>query len=153
MITMQDNNRNIYQAARRSAGLTQERAAEMLGVSVESLRAYETGIRIPPTDVVELMVICYDAQHLAYQHLRLASEMGRRIIPETGDLPLPQAAMQLINRIYAFADSRQDRALLKIAEDGKISAKERPQFDSILDELQGIVSAALALQCAQAKRT
>ncbi len=39
---------NIYKTTRRAAGLTQESAAEWIGVSVESLRAYETGRRIPP---------------------------------------------------------------------------------------------------------
>lgn len=41
--------RNIYKTARRAAGMTQEAAAERLGISVESVRAYETGQRIPPT--------------------------------------------------------------------------------------------------------
>lgn len=45
--------------------MTQEVAAEHLNISVESIRAYETNWR-----VVESMVICYNAQHLAYQHLQ-----------------------------------------------------------------------------------
>ena len=40
--------RNIYKAARRAAGFTQERASELLGVSVRSLADYETGQRLPP---------------------------------------------------------------------------------------------------------
>lgn len=42
---MQNDTRNIYKRARRAAGYTQEAAAEMLNVSVESLRAYETDRR------------------------------------------------------------------------------------------------------------
>ena len=42
---MPEECRNIYKKARRSAGLTQEAAAERLGISVESVRAYETGQR------------------------------------------------------------------------------------------------------------
>ena len=34
---------NIYQMARLAAGLTQEKAAELLDASVESVKAYETG--------------------------------------------------------------------------------------------------------------
>ena len=37
---MPRDNGNIYQAARKAAGLTQEAAAERLAVSVESMRAY-----------------------------------------------------------------------------------------------------------------
>ena len=49
---MPEEYRNIYKNARRAAGYTQETAAEQLGLSVESVRAYETGQRIPPNDVV-----------------------------------------------------------------------------------------------------
>lgn len=39
---------NIYKTTRQNAGLTQEAAAEWIGVSVESIRSYETDRRIPP---------------------------------------------------------------------------------------------------------
>ena len=40
--------RNIYQLSREAAGYTQEKAAELIGISVESLRSYELDKRIPP---------------------------------------------------------------------------------------------------------
>ena len=42
------NSANRYARYRRAAGITQERAAELIGCSVESIKAYETGIRLPP---------------------------------------------------------------------------------------------------------
>lgn len=39
---------NIYKTSRICTGLTQEAAAERIGVSVETIRAYESGRRIPP---------------------------------------------------------------------------------------------------------
>ena len=60
---MQDNNRNIYQTARKSAGLTQEAAAERLAVSLTSLRAYEGGERVPAGDVVARMWEFIRASH------------------------------------------------------------------------------------------
>lgn len=39
--------KNIYQAAREAAGMTQERAAELIGLSVESIRSYETEKKNP----------------------------------------------------------------------------------------------------------
>ena len=63
---MPQDKRNIYKIAREARGLTQEAAAEKLGISDSSIRAYETGQRVPPNEVVELMAICYDAQHLAF---------------------------------------------------------------------------------------
>ena len=146
---MPEEYRNIYKTSRKAAGLTQESAAERLGISVESLRAYEGGQRIPPNEVVELMVILYNAQHLAYQHLRETNAMYGRVVPEVPQCSVLEASARLTNRIYAFADSHADRRLMRMAEDNVIDPVERPEFDAILEELQEIVGAALALRCAK----
>ena len=146
---MPDDCRNIYKTCRKAAGLTQEAAAERLGISVESLRSYETGQRIPPTEIVELMVIIYNAQHLAYQHLRETNAMYGRVVPEVPLCSVLEASARLTNRIYTFADSHADRRLMRMAEDNVIDPVERPEFDAILEELQEIVEAALALRCAK----
>ena len=147
---MPEEYRNIYKTSRKAAGLTQESAAERLGISVESLRAYEGGQRIPPNEVVELMVILYNAQHLAYQHLRETNAMYGRVVPEVPQCSVLEASARLTNRIYAFADSHADRRRMRMAEDNVIDPVERPEFDAILEELQEIVEAALALRCAKA---
>ena len=147
---MPEEYRNIYKTCRKAAGFTQESAAERLGISVESLRAYEGGQRIPPNEVVELMVILYNAQHLAYQHLRETNAMYGRVVPEVPQCSVLEASARLTNRIYAFADSHADRRLMRMAEDNVIDQTERPEFDAILEELQEIVEAALALRCAKA---
>ena len=67
---MQGDCTNIYQSARKIAGLTQERAAELLGLSVRSLADYESGLRLPPNDIADRMVTVYNSQLLAVQHLR-----------------------------------------------------------------------------------
>ena len=146
---MPDDCRNIYKICRKAAGLTQEAAAERLGISVESLRAYETGQRIPPTEIVELMVIIYNAQHLAYQHLRETNALYSSVVPEIRPRSVLEASAKLTNRIFSFAESHADRRLLRIAEDNVIDAQERPEFDAILEDLQEIVEAALELRCAR----
>ena len=146
---MPEECRNIYKTCRKAAGFTQEAAAERLGISVESLRAYEGGQRIPPNEVVELMVILYNAQHLAYQHLRETNAMYGRVVPEVPQCSVLEASARLTNRIYTFADSHADRRLMRMAEDNVIDPVERPEFDAILEELQEIVEAALALRCAK----
>lgn len=146
---MPQETRNIYKTCRKAAGLTQEAAAERLGISVESLRAYETGQRIPPTEVVELMVIIYDAQHLAYQHLRETNALYSSVVPEIRPRSVLEASAKLTNRIFAFAESHADRRLLRIAEDNVIDNQERPEFNAIMEDLQEIVEAALELRCAR----
>ena len=146
---MPEECRNIYKICRKAAGFTQEAAAERLGISVESLRAYETGQRVPPDDVVELMSVLYNALHLIVQHVREKNAMYSRVVPEVPQCSVLEASARLTNRIYAFADSHADRRLMRMAEDNVIDPVERPEFDAILEELQEIVEAALALRCAK----
>ena len=146
---MPEGYRNIYKICRKAAGLTQEAAAERLGISVESMRAYETGQRTPPDDVVDLMSILYNALHLIAWHAREKNAMYSRVVPEIQPRSVLEASTKLTNRIYKFADSQRNRRLMEIAEDNVIDTGERPEFDEILDELEGIVEAALELRCAR----
>lgn len=139
---------NIYKTARLKAGKTQEGAAEALGISVESVKAYETYTRIPPTNVVDRMCIIYDALYLAYQHNRIASG-DVKVIPEIQVLDLPRASIRLINRVISFAEKRRDRELLAIAEDGVISEEERPLYEEIVAELDGLIQAAMELKVSE----
>ena len=141
-------NTNIYKTARIKAGITQEAAAEAIGISVESLKAYESYNRLPPNRVVDLMCIVYDALYLAYQHNRISS--GEiKVVPEVQVLDLPRASIQLINKVIRFAEQHRDRELLQIAEDGVIDANERALFDEIMADLDELVRAALELKCAK----
>lgn len=146
---MPDNGRNIYKAAREARGLTQEAAAERMGISDSSIRAYETGQRIPPNDVVDDMVLAYDSQLLGIQHLRASADMARRIVPDVREVRLPEAIMGLLDRVYDFTDAHRDRELLRIGKDGVIDDTERPVFDGIMTELQGIVESAMQVRYAK----
>ena len=143
---------NIYKTARIKAGKTQEGAAEAIGISVESIKAYESYSRLPPAEIVDRMCIVYDALYLAYQHNRIAS--GEiKVVPEIQVLDLPRAAIQLINKVIAFADRHRDLELLQIAEDGVIDESERELFGEIVAELDGIIQAATNLKVSEHTRT
>lgn len=138
---------NIYQIARSSAGLTQEKAAELLSLSVESLRAYETDRTVPGNEIVCQMVAIYGAHHLAYQHLMYSSEVARRILPNVEIKDLPAAMLRLQKEVTDFIKCRDD--LIDITCDGVISAEERPRFDQIVGELDDIVAAIMGLKYAR----
>mgnify|MGYP000001777633 FL=1 len=142
---MQDNSRNIYQTARKSAGLTQEAAAERLAVSLTSLRAYEGGERVPAGDVVARMCIVYDTQFLGVQHLQAFGALLPECVQEARPERLETATIKLVRRIMRFAESHREDRLLEIAEDGVIDDEERPEFLAITAELTDIIKAALAL--------
>ena len=146
---MPEECRNIYKNCRKAAGFTQEAAAERLGISVESIRAYESGQRVPPDDVVDLMSILYNSLYLIAWHSRAKSAMYSRVVPETQPRSVLEASARLTNRIFHFADTHADRRLMRIAEDNVIDADERPEFDDILEDLQEIREAALDVRCAR----
>ena len=91
------------------------------------------------------MVQIYDTSWLALEHLRDTSE-ALGVLPEVTVQSLPTAAIQLVNRVLDFADRHRDRYLLRIAEDGVIDEAERPEFDDIVRDLDGIVGAALQVK-------
>ena len=142
---MQNDCANIYQSARKIAGLTQERAAELLGLSPRSLADYESGLRLPPNDVADRMVTAYNSQLLAVQHLRNSTQFARDLLPDVQTMALPEAVLTLVDAVYSFADDRLDRELIDIARDGVISADERERFDRVIDKIRAITAAAIAL--------
>jgi hypothetical protein len=85
---------------------------------------------------------------LAVQHLILTSQALDVLPGVVTDVPLPQAAIRLINRVLTFLDDHRDRQILHIAEDGVVSDEERPLFNDILDELQSLISAAYQVRYA-----
>lgn len=139
---------NLYQRARLSAGLTQERAAELLNLSPESLKQYEGGRRIPPDETVARMVEAYSCPWLALEHAQATDRLG--VVPEVTPRPLPMASIALRNRLQD-ATGRLD-ALLRIAEDGVIDEAERPEFDSIVVELRETMAAIYQVIYSGAKK-
>jgi len=133
---------NLYQKARKAARLTQEQAAERLEISVESVKAYENDLRIPPNCTVAQMVQAYGAPWLALEHLQV-SAAPLNVLPEIRLQSLPTAVIALINRAADFRDHH--RQLLRIAEDGIIDESERPLFEDIAGELEGLIAAAYSV--------
>ena len=129
---------NLYQRARLSTGMSQERAAELLGLSVESLKQYEGGKTVPKDETVAKMVEVYSCPWLALEHAQATDTLG--VMPEVTPRPLPMASIALRNRLHD-ATGRLD-ALLRIAEDGIIDECERPEFDAIVADLRETIAAA-----------
>lgn len=136
--------RNIYQIARESTGLLQEKASELLDISVDSLRAYEGGKRIPPDRVVIKMIEIYNAQYLAYQHLKTAAEIGQKYLPNIEITELPIAILRLQKEVSDFIKCKD--LMIEITCDGIIDENERPEWNKIMKELDDVVEAIMALK-------
>lgn len=145
---MPDHDKTIYKTCREAAGYTQERAAELLNLSVRQLARFEAGELIPGDDIAYSMVMLYDSQYLAVQHLRSASHLAASIIPELDPVSLQTATMRLINRFSKWADKRRDLQMLEIAEDNIIDDEERPLYDEIAREISFLVKSCMEYQMA-----
>ena len=147
MRTMEPKPRNIYKTARTVAGLTQERWAEAVGVSVDSIRGYESGNVIPADETVRAMSEISGLAPLSYWHLCNKSTLAAETLPEVERLPLPQAVVQLLCAIGDFDDNH--RSLVKMAADGKISAGEAMEWEGIKKRLDAVIRAAIQVKVAE----
>ena len=139
---------NIYQRARKVTLLTQEEAAERLHISPETLKRYEGGRLTPPDETVARMCEVYGASWLALEHAKASDRLG--ILPEVEPKPLPMATISLTNCLRDAADWLA--GLLRIAEDGVIDDAERPEFDTIVQDLRETIAAAYQVIYADAKK-
>ena len=136
---------NIYRNARITAGLTQERWAEYLGISADSVRKYENGEMMPAEDVLLMMADVSGLKILPYWHLSQKSRIAGEILPKLEEPPtLPQAVLALLIGIENFQE-RGLRDLIRIASDGKISQDEIIPYGQALKELTDLVRSAYAV--------
>lgn len=145
---MQSDYRNIYQDARRTAGLTQERWAELLGISVDAVRQYETDRILPSGEVVLRMAEAAGQQIICYWHLIHKSRVAASLLPELDRKRLPEAVLSLLVAVRNFQDDGM-RELTRIAADGKISPEEQADYMTAMEQLQSVVREALHLQFAE----
>ena len=83
---MDKDARNIYKNARQTAGLTQERWAELLGISPDSVRRYEAGAMLPSDETVLMMAETTGILVLPLWHLRAARRAAAAGGAETADI-------------------------------------------------------------------
>lgn len=145
---MEPECRNIYKNARRAAGLTQERWAEVLGISPEAVRQYEAGRILPGDEIVLAMAEVAGQTILGYWHLVNKSRVAGQILPEIRHKELPQAVLSLLVLLQDFQrGGMQD--LLRLAADGKIDQEETMAFGDALAELDGVIRAAYEVKYAE----
>lgn len=138
--------KNIYRIARDAAGLTQMRWAEWIGVSVEAVGQYEAGKLLPSDEVVSRMADASGLNILGAWHLKNKSAIANDLLPEVRIVPVTQAVVNLLHELESFDKNESTSHLLRMASDGTIDGLEKEDYEKILNQLDGIVSAALTLR-------
>ena len=141
------NGRNIYKNNRALTNLSQEAYAERIGVSPAQIYRYETGVNVPPDDVVMSMAELSGDLTLPYRHMLETSGAARMMFPDIQKLPLPQATVQLLLAIREVADGQA--ILLQLAADGEITEDEAPDWEVVIKNLDAVIKAAVQVKFAE----
>jgi len=147
---MQKGYRNIYQRARMTTGLTQEAWAEVLGISAEAVRQYESDRILPSDEVMLRMAEACGQNVFCYWHLRNKSRIARAILPEVAHKPMPEAVLSLLVKVREFSSDGLGE-LTRIAADGRIDPEESPAYEEAMRQLRGMLEAAWELCYAQTR--
>ncbi len=139
---------SMYARHRNAAGMTQERAAELLGVAPRTLQAWERGESTPPNARVLAMCDIYCSPTLAIEHLRYSSIIAYDVLPAVKAVPVSQAVCQLLSSIRKLEEIHAGDRLLDIAADGRVDEIERADYDQLLIELEPVMAAVLSLRYA-----
>lgn len=139
----------IFKNARATAGLTQERWAETLGVSVDAVQNYEYGRNFPTEETVLLMADISGYKILPYQYMSMKSRIGGEILPELDErVSLPKAVLRLMVVLKDLQDLWTPK-LMRMAADGKISEDEAAQFKSCMNQLTDLTKCVYDLKYAE----
>ncbi|NBI08093.1 helix-turn-helix domain-containing protein [Senegalia massiliensis] len=142
---------NLYKIARKNTNLTQEKAAQFLRVSKDSLSAYERGITPTPDDIVCKMIELYKSEWLAYEHLRQSTMVGRKYLPEINHSDIAESVLKFQKEIDDLSSVRRD--MFSIACDGVIDNEELNRWNQVTKEVHEVAGAALNLIFTKNKKT
>lgn len=136
---------NVYYYYRKEAAKTnprlrsRENASEMLGISAETLRAYETGItKTVPAESVLQMSLLYNAPELRNHYCRNVCSIGEKYaqVVDVDHIDLDRLTLRLLNSLRNIAEIKE--ALVEIVADGVITEQEKPSLSYVLETLDAI---------------
>ena len=78
--------------------------------------------------------------------------MAAQLLPAVERLPLPQAVIQLLVRMRDFQNHHRADHLMDIAADGRVDLLEEKLLHEIVEELHGIIQAAMQVEYAERRR-
>ena len=138
-------NKNAYQLSREAAGLTREKAGELMDfVSDDRIEKIESERSLPHPEEVLAMSECYRDARLCNYYCSHECPIGMVTVPEIELKSLSQITLETINALNSL-QKRKDR-LIEIAVDGRINPDEKADFEEIQQELDNISRAVQTLR-------
>lgn len=136
--------KTIYQICREEAGLSREKASELMdGISASRIEKIEYEVQHPtPYDVIQ-MADCYKRPDLCNYFCSHRCEIGDRYVPE---VEISELSNIILETIASLNDINPlTNRLIQIARDGRITDDEIPDFAYISSKLDEVTLAIGAL--------
>ena len=136
--------KNIYHISREEAGLTREKASELMeGISASRIEKIEYDMQAPtPYDIIQ-MADCYKKPDLCNHYCSHKCEIGDRYVPEVEISELSSIVLETIGSLNEIQPLTS--RIIQIARDGKITDDEIPDFAFISKKLDDVSLAIHAL--------
>jgi len=127
---------NVYRKFREEAGLTRERASELLEwISPDRIDRIERG-SVPHPDEVLQMSKCYQHPELCNYYCTHSCQIGQELIPEVQEKELANIVLELLSTMNTL--DRDKNRLIEITADGEITEDEYEDFAAIQQQLENI---------------
>ena len=145
-----------YYLARRTAAERNERlssregASEETGIDRKRMQRIEIGTLNPYPEEVLLMADAYHAPELMNFYCSQCCPIGQRTVLRAEVSELDRITVKFLNALDQIRDS--DKELLRIAQDGTLTADEVPKMEHLLIGIQRIATVALEIQIYLDKR-
>ena len=138
-------NKNIYQLSREERELTREAASEALVfLSPERIEKIESGKSAPHPDEVLAMEHAYRNPELSNWFCTHECPIGMKYEQEVKLKSLAQVTVETLAALHAM--NEEEKRLIAISVDERVSDAERGDFDRILDKLGALDRAIRSMQ-------
>lgn len=138
-------NKNIYQLSREDAGLTRDKAEELMEfVSAERIEKIESEKTLPHPDEVMKMAEVYKAPTLCNYFCTHECPIGEKYVEEVSMKDLSQITLETLAALNALEKAKN--RFVEITVDGEVSEDELPDFLKIKEEMGKISSTVESLK-------
>lgn len=135
---------------RNNAGLSQEKASELLHVSIRTLSNYENGITTVPDGTVYQMMKIYDSVELGWNYLLSTSSVARDLISDIRfSCGIASGALGLEVSTNEFLTVRN--TFNRICLDDIISKDEQPLYDKCREKIKTLIGTSISALIATKK--
>lgn len=138
-------NKTVWQVSREEAGLTREKASEVLAyISADRIEKIESEKAALHPEEAMTMAEGYKKPSLRNYYCSHECPIGRKYSRKVTDKPIAQITLELLNSINQL--SREKERLVEISLNGTVTLDEVPDFQRIKSELDEIAAGVDTLQ-------